>query len=230
MEFAENTINLKRHGIAAFRPVLSNLRIPHRPMLKTHRNTFFSPILLLFTVIFFIPVTTNALGSSSRKSNEQEDITTTMDQEESTTYTGRTMAFDFSDLLGTGDYSTGGANIDGESGTDRIGTLVAFWSIHCSHCIAEIPLINSLYVEWAPRGLLIVGVPQDDRPEDIIRLSNVFEINWPQFFESGSANEKPMTREWGIDVIPTFFLLDEKGVVIDHGFRDLSTTLDQHFR
>jgi len=220
MKHDGSAIDLNADGTTAFRRVQNSLKAPRGPMLKSNRGMLLSPIPLLLAVIFFVPGATSALGSSPRQSENQEEITT---------YTGRTMAFEFSDLLGSGEYSTVRAGQESESGTDRIGTLVVFWSIHCSHCIAETPTINSLYAAWAPRGLLVVGVPQDDRPEDIIRISDVFGITWPQFFESGAADEKPMAREWEIDVVPTFFLLDEKGVVIDYGFRDLSTTLDRHF-
>jgi thiol-disulfide isomerase/thioredoxin len=143
-------------------------------------------------------------------------------------YIGRTMSLDFQDLLGSGRFSTTD-NFSG-SGPDRRGTLVVFWSVSCAPCLAEIPELNALNAEWAARGVSVIGLPQDERPEEVIVLCGRFGIRWPQYLESGPPFAKPTAREWGITSTPGFILLNGKGIVIDYGFKDPSEAMERNFR
>jgi thiol-disulfide isomerase/thioredoxin len=150
------------------------------------------------------------------------------DSEKTTDYIGRTMSLDFQDLMGSGRFSTTG-NSSG-SGPARRGTLVVFWSVSCGPCLAEVPELNALNAEWAPRGVSVIGLPQDERPEEVIRLCGKFGIRWPQYLQSGPGSAKPAALEWGITSTPGFILLNGKGIVIDYGFTDPRAALDRHFR
>ena|GEM_PF-4373381 len=127
---------------------------------------------------------------------------------------GTVVDLEFSDLLGSGEYRT----IDPARSEGL--TLLVFWSSTCAPCLREIPVINRLRSEYAASSLLIVGLPQDERPERVIAICTRFGVNWPQHVESGGAMEKPSARRLGIVRTPSYALLDAAGRVTDLGFSD----------
>jgi len=141
-------------------------------------------------------------------------------------YSGRSFILTFNDLLSGREVST----VDTPGGNSHLlGTLIVFWSINCSPCLREIPELNAIYSEWQPKGLEIIGIPQDERPEKVIDLCRRFRITWPQFMESGPPFEKPLTAEWLISQTPFFLLLDARGRVIANNFYRPSEVVEQFF-
>lgn len=138
-------------------------------------------------------------------------------------FIGRTLDLVFHDLLSGEEIRT----ITGDEG--RVGTLVVFWSISCGPCLREIPDLNSLYADWKHRGLEIIGLPQDERPEQVLNLCQSFGITWPQLVESGRPFEKPTAAQWHITRTPSFILLDSSGVVLDYGFENPARTVRRNF-
>jgi thiol-disulfide isomerase/thioredoxin len=138
-------------------------------------------------------------------------------------YPGRTFSITFTDLLGSGTVSTA------DAGNGLRGTLLVYWSVSCAPCLREIPELNALYREWAPRGVRLIGLPQDERPEEVLTVCGRFGIRWPQYLESGRPLEKSAAREWGITRTPSFILLDAGGAVIEYGFSDPRAALNRHF-
>ena len=157
-----------------------------------------------------------------------EDSNTAVD----TDYIGKSFDLTFTDLLSGRIISTIGTSDTSNAfntGSERIGTLIVFWSINCGPCIREIPDLNSLYAQWHLKGLEIIGILQDERPEQVISLCNRFRIVWPQFMESGPPFKKPTTAEWHISHTPDFILLDSDGRVIDYGFFNPIEAVERHF-
>lgn len=138
-------------------------------------------------------------------------------------FTGQLMDFRFNDLLSGREYTSS------NSGEGRLGTLIVFWSINCGPCLREIPELNSLYSEWGPQGLEIMGFPQDERPEEILSLCRRFGITWPQNLESGRPFEKPTAAAWEIVHTPSFVLLDSSGLIIEYGFSNPAEVIEKHF-
>ncbi|HYE17243.1 MAG TPA: TlpA disulfide reductase family protein [Tepidisphaeraceae bacterium] len=95
--------------------------------------------------------------------------------------------------------------------------LVDFWATWCGPCIAELPKVKKAYIEHHAKGLEILGVSCDSDPADLKAfLDKNKDMPWPQLFDA-TENPKiewhPLARQWGINGIPTMFLIDRNGVL-----------------
>jgi thiol-disulfide isomerase/thioredoxin len=94
--------------------------------------------------------------------------------------------------------------------------LVDFWATWCPPCVEGLPKLKKLYVDYHAKGLEIVGVSSDS---DVAQLKDFLGRNkdmpWPQVAEPKLEQEAlhPLARRWGVDRIPTLFLIDRKGVL-----------------
>jgi thiol-disulfide isomerase/thioredoxin len=108
--------------------------------------------------------------------------------------------------------------------------LVDFWATWCPPCIAAMPKLKKLYVDYHAKGLEIVGVSSD---AEVAQLKEFLDKNkdapWPQLFDPKAAAENPdpqspplhpLARQWGVR-LPAMFLIDRKGVLRSvEAFRD----------
>jgi thiol-disulfide isomerase/thioredoxin len=92
--------------------------------------------------------------------------------------------------------------------------LVDFWATWCAPCVAEMPKLKKVYAEMHPRGLEIVGIPLDNDADKLRAFLNKNpEMTWPQLFEPTNSATNPLAEQYGVQQIPTMFLIDRKGVV-----------------
>lgn len=114
-----------------------------------------------------------------------------------------------------------GTKIDGTAFTtkDWKGKVifVDFWATWCGPCLAELPRVKRAYLDYHVKGLEILGVSCDRSADD---LKGFMEKNkdmpWPQLFdakENPKTQWSPLAKEWGINGIPTMFLIDRKGIL-----------------
>jgi len=96
--------------------------------------------------------------------------------------------------------------------------LVDFWASWCSPCLQSFPWMNALQQKHAGDGLVIVAVNVDqDRA-----LADAFLQKVPARFRVEYDGEGALAREFGVQAMPTSFLIDRSGQVrIRHaGFKD----------
>lgn len=91
--------------------------------------------------------------------------------------------------------------------------LVDFWASWCPYCIKDIPLLDSLYTEFAPQGLEIVGVAVRDKEEDTAVAIDKHGIRWPVIY---NAQQKPY-EIYGFTGIPHLMLIRPDGVIESRG-------------
>lgn len=86
--------------------------------------------------------------------------------------------------------------------------LVDFWATWCGPCREEMPRVAGLYAKYRAQGLEIVGVSGDQNADDLKNyLAEHKEIAWPQIYEDNS----PLLKRFGIEAIPTMYLIDRQG-------------------
>jgi thiol-disulfide isomerase/thioredoxin len=94
--------------------------------------------------------------------------------------------------------------------------LVDFWATWCGPCREELPRVSKLYADYHAKGLEILGVSNDFSADDLSKfLGEHKEMPWPQLLDASAAQNQqwnPITTGFGIDGIPTMFLIDKKGV------------------
>ncbi len=101
--------------------------------------------------------------------------------------------------------------------------VVDFWATWCGPCVAEIPEMLRIYAEYHDKGVEFIGVSHDVPEADggLEALRNFVKerrIPWPQYFE-GRDNKGVVTgtpindfsESWGINGIPTVFVVDAQG-------------------
>jgi thiol-disulfide isomerase/thioredoxin len=94
--------------------------------------------------------------------------------------------------------------------------LVDFWATWCGPCREELPRVSKLYADYHAKGLEVLGVSNDFSADDLSKfLGEHKEMPWPQLLDANAAQNQqwnPITTGFGIDGIPTMFLIDKKGV------------------
>ncbi len=105
-------------------------------------------------------------------------------------------------------------DLDGRplNSSDWLGRVVLlnFWATWCPPCRAEIPELIRLQEAYSDQ-LLVVGLSTDqDSPEAVRQFATEYQINYPV----AMASEELQDRFGGIFGLPTTFVLDTRGRVV----------------
>ena len=94
---------------------------------------------------------------------------------------------------------------------------VDFWASWCPPCARAFPFMNALAREFGDRGLRVVGVNVDEDPRDAERFLGTH----PAVFTVARDSSGKCPREFGVEAMPSSFLIDQDGVVrhVQLGFR-----------
>ena len=96
--------------------------------------------------------------------------------------------------------------------------LLNFWATWCGPCRAEVPELVELQNKYKDQ-LQVIGLVVDDDDEDAVKkFADKFGINYP----IAMATDELRTEYGGIPALPTLFVLDEEGRVVQkhEGLRD----------
>ena len=90
---------------------------------------------------------------------------------------------------------------------------------HCGGCKLVYPKQRELVEKFKGRPFSILGINSGDKLETLKDLLAKKEVNWPCWFDGDDIlHPGPITARWNIKGLPTFFVLDHKGVI---RFKDL---------
>jgi thiol-disulfide isomerase/thioredoxin len=93
--------------------------------------------------------------------------------------------------------------------------VVDFWATWCGPCVAEMPHMKQLYAEYRGKGVEFLGISLD-QPKEQGGLDSLKKyvkdngITWPQYYQ-GKGWESDFSRSWGINSIPSMFVVDTEG-------------------
>jgi peroxiredoxin len=92
-----------------------------------------------------------------------------------------------------------------------------FWASWCAPCLTSLPLLEELRKEFSPRDFQVVAVNVDRDLEKARRFLERRPIGYP----SASDPEGRLPGRFGVETMPTSFLIDRHGLVrhVHPGFR-----------
>ncbi len=87
--------------------------------------------------------------------------------------------------------------------------MLDFWATWCGPCVAAIPHIQTLSEKYADKGVVIIGINQDQGDKaKVTKFMEKKKITIRQYMDDGSVGQK-----YGVTGIPCMVLLDKKGNV-----------------
>jgi thiol-disulfide isomerase/thioredoxin len=96
--------------------------------------------------------------------------------------------------------------------------LLDFWASWCGPCRAENPNVVKAYKRYHPKGFEILGISLDDRKDQWLAAVKKDGLNWKQVSDlKGGYNSAAIL--YGVQVIPTNYLLDKDGTIIAANLR-----------
>jgi cytochrome c biogenesis protein CcmG, thiol:disulfide interchange protein DsbE len=96
--------------------------------------------------------------------------------------------------------------------------IINFWASWCAECRPEMPVLEALHREFAPRGLAIVGINAREQKHAAGRYATELDLTFPLVLDPrGKINVR-----YGVIGLPTTFVVgrDGRGVAFGVGPRD----------
>ena len=90
--------------------------------------------------------------------------------------------------------------------------LIDFWATWCGPCVQEVPHVKAVYEKLHPKGFEIVGISFDQKKTALQNFVLKEKMTWPQYFD-GKGWSNQFGVRFGIESIPTMWLVDKKGVL-----------------
>lgn len=89
--------------------------------------------------------------------------------------------------------------------------LVNLWATWCPPCIAEMPILDQLAIDYADKGLVVIGVAGDEDPQAV----QDFLAKSPVKFEVLLDPNGAIGTQYGITGYPETFFVDRQGRLRD---------------
>ena len=80
--------------------------------------------------------------------------------------------------------------------------------------MAELPKVRAAYEKLHAQGFEILGISFDREKTALERVLAKEKMTWPQYFDDAEEGKK-LGDDFGIESIPTMWLVDKKGVLRD---------------
>lgn len=89
--------------------------------------------------------------------------------------------------------------------------LLDFWATWCVPCRAQMPQLAKLYAQWKDKGVVLLGVNDDETPEKAHQFMKENGYSWPSLFDGPGGEAR---KQFRVSSIPTMILIDRKGKIV----------------
>jgi len=90
--------------------------------------------------------------------------------------------------------------------------LIDFWASSSPACRQNEFQVVRAYKKYHDQGFDIIGISSDTDKTNLLTLIQNYGIYWPQYFD-GLGKHNRINTSFGVDSIPTMWLIDKKGMV-----------------
>jgi thiol-disulfide isomerase/thioredoxin/outer membrane lipoprotein-sorting protein len=87
--------------------------------------------------------------------------------------------------------------------------LLDFWATWCGPCVASLPRLAQIYREAKAKGLVLLAVDQDEKPNTAAEFLSKQGYDWPNYHDDNGEIEKLM----GSSPVPRTVLIDSQGKI-----------------
>lgn len=92
--------------------------------------------------------------------------------------------------------------------------LLDFWATWCEPCVREIPNVRAAYQKLQSKGFEIIGISFDENRQRLLGFVKEQNMPWPHYFD-GKQWENELGKKFGIQSLPSMWLVDRKGNLRD---------------
>ncbi|SMP76315.1 Peroxiredoxin [Neorhodopirellula lusitana] len=94
--------------------------------------------------------------------------------------------------------------------------VLHYWASWCEPCKQDMKRLRSLQARYQRAGLQLVGVNIDNTRQQGVEFLKENSLPWTQLYEDGGLEGSPLSRQFGVQTLPTMMLIDSKGRVVRH--------------
>ncbi len=87
----------------------------------------------------------------------------------------------------------------------------------CGICVALYPNLRGLVEQYKNQPFELIGINVGDDVGKLRELTQSNEVTW-KLISDGKGYQGPITSRWAIDSMPTFYVIDHKGIIRDKGY------------
>ncbi len=95
--------------------------------------------------------------------------------------------------------------------------ILTFWASWCAPCLVELPTFAEIENQYHERGLRVLAINVDEGDEGKVFAKDFWakeKFTFPTFFDS----DKKLQSQFGVDILPSNFVIDRAGRIAFSGF------------
>ena len=96
--------------------------------------------------------------------------------------------------------------------------VLDFWGSWCGPCISEQPALNKLAAQWAPSGVVFLGVDMKDTDINGAAYERTYAVSYPSVNDASEV----IASEYNVPAPPTVIIIDAKGNIVERFLGTLS--------
>jgi peroxiredoxin len=98
--------------------------------------------------------------------------------------------------------------------------IVNFWASWCAPCVYEAPSLNKLARELGPKGLVVLGISQDESEQGYRKFIDKFQIS----FLTARQHDETIKHSYGTIQIPESYVIGPDGKILEKVVSDVDWT------